>query len=196
MNEPEDSSNLTATAGQMAATHEVVNVSSELVDYNLFDTDPALCEAVRREGAGGAEAGLRAFGARIGAADYLELGVLANRFAPELDTHDRFGHRVDLVRFHPAYHALMASAVAEGIHCSPWQTPGPGAHVERAAKFYLHTQVEAGHGCPITMTFAAVPSLRMQPELAALWSLGCCSACTTRPTARQRTNQASPSAWR
>ena len=169
MNHLEDPCNAVPTPPHMAATHEVVNVSSELADYNLFDTDVALCEAVRREGAGAAEADLRAFGARIGAADYLELGVLANRVPPELDTHDRFGHRVDLVRFHPAYHALMKSAVAEGIHCSPWQAPGPGAHVERAAKFYLHTQVEAGHGCPITMTFAAVPSLRVQPELAALW---------------------------
>ena len=135
----QDPCNALPTQPCIAATHEVVNVSSELVDYNLFDTDSALCEAVRREGAGGAEADLRAFGARIGAVDYLELGVLANRVAPELDTHDRFGHRVDLVRFHPAYHALMTSAMAEGIHCSPWQAPGPGAHVERAAKFYLHT---------------------------------------------------------
>jgi len=63
----------------------------------------------------------------------------------------------------------MANAAAEGCNCSPWQVPGPDAHVARAAKFYLHTQVEAGHGCPITMSFAAVPSLRLQPELAALW---------------------------
>ena len=102
MNDMDDSVNAMPTQPDMAATHAVVNVASELVDYDLFDTDTALCEAVRREGAGGAEAELRAFGARIGAADYLELGVLANRFPPELDTHDRFGHRVDLVRFHAA----------------------------------------------------------------------------------------------
>jgi putative acyl-CoA dehydrogenase len=153
----------------LASTHEVINVSTELVDFNLYDTDLALREAVRREGAAAAEASLSAFGARIGAADYLELGVLANRNPPELDTHDRFGHRVDLVRFHPAYHALMKTAIEEGIHCAPWASPGAGAHVARAARFYLHSQVEAGHGCPVTMSFAAVPTLRVQPELAALW---------------------------
>ncbi len=153
----------------LAATHEVINVSSELADVNLYATDMALREAVRREGAAGAEGALSAFGARIGTAEYLELGVLANRNAPELDTHDRFGQRVDLVRFHPAYHALMKTAIEEGLHCAPWAAPGRGAHVERAARSYLHSQVEAGHGCPITMSFAAVPTLRLQPELAALW---------------------------
>jgi putative acyl-CoA dehydrogenase len=86
-----------------------------------------------------------------------------------LDTHDRFGNRVDLVRFHPAYHTLMKTAIENGLHASPWTDPRPGAHVARAARTYLQTQVEAGHGCPITMTFAAVPSLRTTPSLAALW---------------------------
>jgi putative acyl-CoA dehydrogenase len=153
-----------------ASTHEVINVSCELADYNLFDCDQALREAVRREGAAQAGPELSVFGARIGKTDYLELGVLANHHLPELDTHDRFGHRIDLVRFHPAYHALMKTAIEEGMHCSPWSAPGAGAHVARAAKFYLHSQVEAGHGCPITMSFAAMPSLRLQPELAALWA--------------------------
>jgi putative acyl-CoA dehydrogenase len=94
---------------------------------------------------------------------------LANKFKPELDTHDRFGRRIDLVRFHPAYHQLMKTSIEHGLHASPWTAPQAGAHVVRAAKTYLHTQVEAGHGCPITMTFAAVPTLRLQPELAALW---------------------------
>ena len=169
MNDIEDRRGALSTPRQVGATHEVVNVSSERVDYNLYTTDAALREAVRREGAGAAEADLHAFGARIGTADHLELGVLANRYPPELDTHDRFGRRVDLVRFHPAYHTLMATAIGQGIHCSPWQAPGPGAHVARAARFYLHSQVEAGHGCPITMSFAAVPTLRLQPELAAVW---------------------------
>ncbi len=152
-----------------ASTHEVVNVSCELADYNLFDADPALREAVQREGAAHAQADLSAFGARIGRADYLELGALANHHLPELDTHDRFGNRIDLVHFHPAYHALMTTAIEAGLHCSPWSAPGAGAHVARAAKFYLHSQVEAGHGCPITMSFAAMPSLRLQPELEAFW---------------------------
>jgi len=169
MNALNDLEALSQAQRYLASTHEVINVSTELVDYNLYDTDEALREAVAREGAAGAEAGLSAFGARIGTADYLELGALANRNPPELDTHDRFGHRVDLVRFHPAYHALMTTAIEEGIHCAPWAQPRRGAHVERAARSYLHSQVEAGHGCPITMTFAAVPTLRLQPELAALW---------------------------
>jgi putative acyl-CoA dehydrogenase len=153
----------------LADTHDVINVGRELQDYNLFTTDTPLREAVSREGAGWADAELRACGERFGRAEYLELGNLANRFQPELDTHDRFGNRIDLVRFHPAYHTLMATAIEAGLHSSPWTAPGPGAHVARAAKYYLHGQVEAGHGCPITMTFAVVPALRMQPDLAAHW---------------------------
>ena len=82
------------------------------------------------------------FGALTGSADYLQLGVQANHHPPELDTHDRFGRRIDLVRYHPAYHRLMATAIEHGIHASPWTEPRPGAHVARAAHEYLHTQVE------------------------------------------------------
>jgi len=153
----------------LAETHEVVNVARELADTNLYLSDLALQEAVRREGAAAAHDALAAFGQMAGAAEYLELGVLANRVPPELDTHDRFGHRVDLVRFHPAYHALMATAIEHGLHSSPWTDPGRGAHVARAARCYMQSQVEAGHGCPVTMTFAAVPSLRTTPELARRW---------------------------
>ncbi|WP_374407729.1 isovaleryl-CoA dehydrogenase [Hydrogenophaga sp.] len=158
-----------AQSRYLSSTHTVENVSRELLDYNMYTQDQALREAVVREGAAWAEDGLQAFGALTGSADYLELGVLANRNPPELDTHDRFGHRVDLVRFHPAYHQLMRTAIEQGIHASPWTEPGPGAHVARAARFYLQTQVEAGHGCPITMTFAAVPALMHTPELARQW---------------------------
>ncbi len=150
-------------------THVVTNVSRELADYNAYLQDAALQEAVAREGAAWAHGDLAAFGSLTGSADYLALGALANRFPPELETHDRFGNRVDLVTFHPAYHALMKTAVEHGLHSSPWTDPGPGAHVARAARSYLHTQVEAGHGCPITMTFAAVPSLRTTPGLAQRW---------------------------
>jgi putative acyl-CoA dehydrogenase len=153
----------------LAATHEVTNVSTELRDYNLYARDTALQEGVRREGGAWAEASLRDFGAQVGAARYLELGDLANHFQPEFDTHDRFGNRIDLVKFHPAYHQLMKTAIEHGLHSAPWTYPKPGAHVARTAKSYLHSQIEAGHGCPVTMTFAAVPSLRVQPELAALW---------------------------
>ena len=153
----------------LAETHEVSNVSRELCDYNMYTTDVALKEAVQREGGELAEPELIAFGQLTGSADYLELGHLANKFHPEFDTHDRFGNRIDLVKFHPSYHQLMRTSIEHGLHASPWTGPRPGAHVARAAKTYLHTQVEAGHGCPITMTFAAVPTLRLQPDLAHLW---------------------------
>ena len=153
----------------LAATHEVTNQPTALADYNLFESDLALQEAVRREGGAWAEESLRVFGERVGKADYLELGELANRYPPELDTHDRFGHRVDQASFHPAYHELMRVAIEEGLHASHWSDPGTGANVARAARFYLQSQVEAGHGCPITMTSAVVPSLRTEPALAQHW---------------------------
>lgn len=153
----------------LAATHDVINVGRELCDYNMYTQDAALREAVRREGAGWAHDDLSTFGALTGSAEYLELGVLANKHLPELDTHDRFGNRADRVSFHPAYHTLMKTAIAHGNHASPWSDPRPGAHVARTASYYLQSQVEAGHCCPITMTFACVPALRATPELAALW---------------------------
>ncbi|MFZ5723647.1 MAG: isovaleryl-CoA dehydrogenase [Pseudomonadota bacterium] len=153
----------------LASTHDVENVSRELTDYNMYTQDTALQEAVRREGADWATARLASFGALTGSAGYLELGALANKFPPEFDTHDRFGNRIDLVKYHPAYHELMKTAVEHGLHSSPWTDPQPGAQVARAAMSYLNGQVEAGHGCPITMTFAAVPSLRTTPALANLW---------------------------
>ena len=153
----------------LAETHEVVNVGRELVDYDLYREDKALVEAVQREGAGWADAALGAFGRLAGSAEYLELGVQANQNPPVLDTHDRFGRRIDLVRYHPAYHQLMRTAIEHGLHASPWTDPRPGAHVARAAQFYLQTQAEAGHCCPVTMTFASVPTLRTTPALAAAW---------------------------
>ncbi len=150
-------------------THEVFNQPVELVDTNLYDSDIALREAVQREGAAWAMDGLEAFGARAGSAEFLELGTLANKNPPELDTHDRYGRRVDLIRFHPSYHALMKASIEDGLHSSPWTDPGEGAHVARAARSYMQTEVEAGHGCPITMTFAATPCLKLQGDLAAYW---------------------------
>jgi putative acyl-CoA dehydrogenase len=152
-----------------ATTHEVLNQPRELVDYNLFAADTALKDAVAREGAQWAIGELDRFGARVGKADYLELGALANHHLPEFDTHDRYGRRIDLVQFHPSYHTLMRTAIETGLHSSPWTDPAAGAHVARAAAFYMHSQVESGHGCPISMTFAAVPCLQSQPDLAREW---------------------------
>ena len=156
-------------ASSLADTHVLSNLSTELCDYNMYAQDAALREAVQREGGGWADADLSDFGQLTGSAGYLELGRLANKFTPEFDTHDRFGNRIDLVSFHPSYHQLMKTSIEHGLHASPWTLPRPGAHVARAAQTYLHTQVEAGHGCPITMTFAAVPTLRLQPDLASVW---------------------------
>lgn len=153
----------------LADTHQVTNVSHELANYNMYEQDIALQQALHREGGGWAEEELRQFGSLTGSADYLELGHLANKYPPEFDTHDRFGHRVDAVKFHPAYHQLMKTAIEHGLHASPWTEPRAGAHVVRAAKNILQGQVEAGHGCPITMTFAAVPTIRLQPDIAQIW---------------------------
>jgi len=96
-------------------------------------------------------------------------GFLANQNKPQFSSHDRYGHRVDLVEFHPAYHELMYTAVEHGLPSLPWAHPQSGAHVARAALTYLHSQAEAGTGCPLTMTFACVPALRLQPDLAQTW---------------------------
>lgn len=150
-------------------THPVFNVVSDLDDVNLFSSDQPLVESVIREGGLWGLPELQAFGSLSGQAGYRELGHLANKYKPELDTHDRFGNRVDLVRYHDAYHQLMDTALTHGLHSSPWLNPGEGANVVRATKSIMQAQVEAGHGCPVTMTFAAVPSLRIQPEVAALF---------------------------
>lgn len=150
-------------------THPVFNVATALENINLFDTDSALQEAVQREGASWATAALTQFGALTGSSAYLDLGHLANKHKPELDTHDRFGNRVDVVHYHPAYHELMRSAFANQLHAEPWLNPVLGAHVIRAAKYIMQSQVETGHICPTTMTFASIPTIRATPALAAMW---------------------------
>ena len=152
-----------------ANTHSVENQPPELENINLFEQDIALKEAVNREGASWAKDDISRFGEQVGQASYIELGFQANENKPVLHTHDRFGHRVDQVKFHPAYHQLMRTSIENGLHSSPWTDQKPGAHVARSAKCYLHSQIEAAHGCPITMTFASIPSLRMQPDLAKIW---------------------------
>jgi putative acyl-CoA dehydrogenase len=145
------------------ATHEVFNQVPVLEDYNLFLADPVLREAVEREAAGWHAAGLTAYGAALGRA--LELGAEANRHGPQLVSFDPLGRRIDRVDYHPAWHQLMALLWEEGVHCSAWAEPRPGAQVARAAAFFLHGQVEAGSLCPATMSFAAIPLLAEEPEL-------------------------------
>ncbi|MDQ7732668.1 isovaleryl-CoA dehydrogenase [Halomonas sp. SpR1] len=151
-----------------ASTHQVENQPPSLENYNSYTSDKALQEGVKREG-GTDDASLKAFGQWAGSSEAIALGFDANRHSPQLVTHDRQGHRVDLIEFHPAYHQLMQTAFEQGLHASPWRNPGSGAHVTRAANYYLNTQVEAAHGCPITMTFAALPALRHQPSLLESW---------------------------
>jgi len=149
-------------------THAVVNQPPPLEGIDLFATNRPLVEALEREGGAWARERAEALGALAGG-EGIRWGFEANEHPPRLKTHDRFGHRVDQVEFHPSWHALMRTAVAHGVHALPWREPRPGAHVARAALFMTLSQVEAGHACPITMTFAAVPALRAQPELEATW---------------------------
>jgi putative acyl-CoA dehydrogenase len=150
-------------------THEVLNQPPPLVGYDLYDADPALASALHREGAGWATDRVRALGALAGSPEAIAWGEAADTHPPALRTHDRYGRRVDEVEFHPAWHRLLGTAVQHGLHAAPWRDPRPGAQVARAAGFYLWSQVEAGHGCPVSMTFAAVPALRTVPELAGAW---------------------------
>ena len=157
------------------ATHEVFNQSPPLENFNLLTSDQVLVETVEREGGGEAMASLAAFGAKIGTSEVLDLGRKANTYLPVLKSFDRFGHRLDRVEFHPSYHQLMSLSVEQGLQGSPWDhllddsAPKTGAVVSRLAGTYMMTQVEAGHGCPITMTNAAVPALLFQPDLAKEW---------------------------
>ncbi|MFJ2302648.1 acyl-CoA dehydrogenase family protein [Streptomyces sp. NPDC087787] len=150
------------------ATHAVTNQAPDLAPYDASD-DAALLEGLRREGAGWAETDLRRLGALAGSVEAQEWAEQANRHEPVLRTHDRHGNRVDEVDFHPAWHHLMRTAVAEGLAGAPWADDRPGAHVARSAGGLVWGHTDAGHGCPTSMTYAAVPALRAQPELAAVY---------------------------
>ncbi len=148
------------------ATHQVINQVPALTGHDVA-ADPALLTAVRAQGADWVLPELHDLGRAAGSPEAIDLGRLANENGPKLRSHDRFGNRIDEVEFHPAWHELMRTAVGHGLHAAPWASAEPGAHVARAAKFYVWTQAEAGHGCPISMTYAVVPSLRHAPDLAA-----------------------------
>jgi putative acyl-CoA dehydrogenase len=148
---------------------EVQNQPPPLEPYNLFSSDTILREAVRREGAAWAGAELDAVGAILGKPETIQLGFDANKFPPQLRTLDRYGHRLDEVEFHPAWHELLRIALKAGLHSSPWETPKPGAHVARAGGTYMLGQVESGVYCPIAMTYGSVPTLRHVPAIAQEW---------------------------
>jgi putative acyl-CoA dehydrogenase len=133
---------------------------------NLYDTDTALVEAVRREG--GAADRLSALGARVGSADVQDWAQQANRHPPKLKVFDRYGRRLDEVEFHPDWHRLMALGLEAGVASVAWQ-PGQGGHVTHAAMLYLLTQADAGVCCPFSMTYASIPALRCEPDVAREW---------------------------
>lgn len=143
----------------MESTHEVTNQVPPLEGYSLYQVDPLLQQlALPPE----ARQRIAEFGARLGESELIRAGHLANEHPPVLKTHDRYGNRSDTVDFHPAYHRMMAAGMAYGVHCLPWtkETPDVASHLERAAGHFMLSQIEAGVGCPLTMTFAGVPALK------------------------------------
>ena len=151
-------------------THAVTNQVPPLEGYDIFLADEPLTEAVGRFAADWAVDELSRLGTLAGSAEAIGWGVDANRYLPELRTHDRYGHRIDEVRYIPAYHELMRTAVEAGLQGAPWQDERPGAHVLRAAGLIVWSQVDGGHTCPISMTYAAIPALRADEEIAAEWA--------------------------
>ncbi|HEV2786482.1 MAG TPA: acyl-CoA dehydrogenase family protein [Solirubrobacteraceae bacterium] len=149
-------------------THEVANQPPPLEGRNLFDDNAALVEALEREGGGWARERAREVGVAWGA-DPIRWGFEANENPPKLKTFDRYGHRIDEVEYHRAWHDLLGLAVSHELHSLPWTSGADGAHVARTAMYMTATQAEGGFACPITMTFAAVPALRAAPAVAAVW---------------------------
>ncbi|MEH6381338.1 MAG: acyl-CoA dehydrogenase family protein, partial [Dietzia cercidiphylli] len=149
-------------------THTVTNQVPPLVGYDAAE-QPVILEALSRAGAGHAVDELHEVGRLAGSADALEWGDRAEANPPVLRTHDRYGNRIDEVDYDPAYHELMRRAVGFGLHGAPWVDPRPNPHLVRAAKSSVWGQTDAGHGCPISMTYAVVPALRRAPDLAAMF---------------------------
>lgn len=148
-------------------THEVFNQAPPYGGYNLAETDPILLSCHDASASGTARSALLAHGAVCGMAEVLDLGRLANSHKPVLKTHDMHGRRSDTVEFHPAYHALMRRSVDAGLHSAILDEGGAGSHVHRAGKFFLTSQVETGHTCPITMTNAAASVMANHPSATA-----------------------------
>ncbi len=149
-------------------THDVANQPPPFEDVNLFEADAALKENIEKRGAKGHAERLSAYGQALGSAEMVENARLANQNPPKLISFDRYGHRLDEVEFHPAYHALMNLGLSAGYSSIAW-TGNQGGHVAHAAMAYLQAGAEAGVGCPMTMTYAAIPALRHQPDVAAEW---------------------------
>ncbi|MCV6986848.1 acyl-CoA dehydrogenase family protein [Mycobacterium shinjukuense] len=152
----------------MPDTHAVTNQVPPLQNYNPASS-PVLIEALIREGGQWGLDEFTALGAIAGSRQAHRWSELADRNRPILHTHDRYGHRIDEVEYDPAYHELMRTAIEHGLHAAPWADPRPGAHVVRAAKTCTWWAVEPGHMCPVSATYAVVPALRHNPELASTY---------------------------
>jgi putative acyl-CoA dehydrogenase len=155
--------------GAHGATHEVINQATPLADNNFFDADPALAAALQREGGGWGVDRVRDFGAVVGSSEALEHARRAQRNVPVLHTHDRFGHRIDQVEYDPSMHWMLRLGVEREVNSLPWRDPRPGAHVVRAALFYLLNQLDTGPCCPMSINYAAVPTIRQDAALGAEW---------------------------
>jgi putative acyl-CoA dehydrogenase len=152
-----------------ASTHDVLNQAPPIVPYNVFDADPVLGEALEREGGGWGVDRLRDAGQLAGSREALEHSERAERNEPILRTHDRYGNRIDEVELDPSWHWCLRQAIEREMHSLPWRDPQPGAHVVRAGLFMIWSQVGSGVMCPVSMTYAAIPPLRQNAELAAEW---------------------------
>ena len=155
------------------ATHAVTNQPPPFEDVNIFDLDAGLKNAVEKNGGGDHAARLSGFGARCGSAEAIDWARQANANAPQLKSFDRYGHRLDEVEFHPAYHKLMDLGLSSGYASIAWTAERDGkggGHVAHAAMAYMQAGLEAGVGCPMTMTYAAVPALRREPAVAEEWA--------------------------
>ena len=151
------------------ATHEVTNQPPPLAPYDAWLTDLPLQQSLMREGAGWALPEVEAYGP-IAGGELMELGFAANENKPVFKPYDRYGHRIDEVEFHPAYHRLMELGIAHGVPNFAWRhAETAGAHVARAALMYLHGQADQGTCCPLTMTYASVPVFQHAPALAEEW---------------------------
>ena len=153
----------------MDATHEVLNQPAPLADYNLFEGNRGLRDALAVHAPQLDTGELSTLGGVLGSAQMQEHARLANVHPPQLHTHDRFGHRVDQIEFHPSYHALMKAATGAGLHGTPWTHDSASPHVLRAAGFMMFTELEPSILCPISMTYAVTPALRSNAAIYADW---------------------------
>jgi putative acyl-CoA dehydrogenase len=153
-----------------ASLRTVANQPPPLVGHNVVTSDVALTEAITRHGSADLIDDLALLGVEAGTAEAREHGMLANQHHPELRPYDRYGNRIDEVTFHPSWHWLMERGIGHGLAAAPWESDAPHPHVRRAAGFFAWSQTEPGHGCPISMTYAAVPALRADDAIAKEWT--------------------------